>query len=1816
MPDFNLEGRLILKGADISGAQKDLKKLQIPKLSTGNINALTAAVNSLSMDFSTLAATVGKAEKALGGLKKENSSLASSQAKTSAAIAKTANNAQDFADKAGLALRRFTAFTIATGGVFGAIRGISSGIKEAISFEREMLRVTQVTKALPTQIDGLRKSIRGLSSEFGTEAKELVESAKVLSQAEFSLADTQVALRAVAQSSLAPTFSDTKETTEALVAVYKQFNIEAKDLSKTLSIIDTVSAKFAVEADDIVKAVQRAGGVFQASSEGIVSGNEALAQFAALITSVRATTRESAETIATGLRTIISRLQRPVTIQFLEDLGIQLRDANGQFVGAFEAIQRIGNALRALPATDTKFSQIVEQIGGFRQVSKVVPLIQQTDLQVRALNEALSNQDSISQSAAEAQGNLAVELSKTREQFEALVRDVVDSDAFQLMAAGANTLARALIAVTNALSDVLPLMAAVAGIKFAATFAKSGGIKAFAQRVFTNQSRSDTIPTLAGGGTNGKIKGRGTPKSDGILTRVSDGEFIIPTDKAIQVGYDNLEHIRKYGNLPVAARGTKGSVLADSQFRQGSLEFADEISKLGVSTNQAAKYINEAASSFENAEQALASLKKTAADLKQASKDAAQASSANAIAAKKEKENQKQLSANRELDIAKTKGGTSSSNKIDLPVTRTSVENDAIAQAKINSRKKNKVPVELRGGLGSGGSLINQDIANQVLTKEVNPDAVLAEMEEIEKKVRAKRNRKGQKTRRSNIEQGRAEGDRLEGLYNVSTYKGSRDYISYAERNGPIKNDANYLKMKSGFEGDNPNYVRPRSRVTSRRQGSSAYGQVSAESLGLGSAGAPLTTAQLNRIGAENKYADSVMNSSIKPLVKSPDNMAIGVEERKIAARQMTKAEYKAYSSQQRGLASGNLNAVVPGFSDTMPVTGNVYENTTSSSGSLTSRQARAAYVSEQKRKAPPFRGIRRSLRRNGIGLNAKTGNIIGGLAAAAGTQAEDPYLRNISSGALGAGSLASLAGAGPVGVLAAGAVGATYGAAKGAIESKQLEAQNRLDDSTKALGEAFSKLSENAQKTGRILVEDIAAVIQKNSGRDENLQNKLIEDQTTVGNAAIGLFSSGAQDSLRFRAAAGESTATSIAENLSGTLGGDGFKKQALREDRGRNLINQQRADGNKETAQAARDFIAQEIRAGRGRKNIGSDTLLASVSDNADAIRSGSKSYQNFEAEKQFAEISKTIAAQQKLSETSQKADLTLQAMNESAARAADIIGIFGQELQANSNALGGISSRALGSAGEVGGTRINPFENIKALSPQDLNGAITSLENTLGGSFGNDAKSLVNANSALQQLGPEIRAGLLESGELNKGSSQGLQQALASQFSGDPRLQFSKPGKLAGLPDNIKDQIRSGIDNLTPEDAQRFADTGDLSDILGKLSPKVENVTAAMAKLQEASNQLQDSLLAGANQRTAIFDKGNSLFAGLRDTETTNLQTREDLLGFGTSSANAVSDGKRAIGSLTGGTADPSAILDNIRGLEQDRSAILAGGPLNADSAMEISELNSSINSNKAALEKLSGSVIGLAQIQQELARIESRRQGAQDALIGGAFASPEQQEQNARGALALNAFDKGGFGAVQGLGLSKSDIQAGFNSRLSFLQSTGTEKEVDAFKTDFSRKIGFDLTKGGGDLGTIDTLRQKGAFELKGDSKEAKVQESLLVKEQTRQEDAIKAQISLLQTATVEFDAKFQESFTKGLARLQEAATQLSIPENITMSVQHSDINVNLNNGDFLTSLDPYIKDKATQIVNAAIQNMTGGATSPLKVAYNVAKATQAARQGKA
>lgn len=436
-----------------------------------------------------------------------------------------ATAASQIGDAFGVSLKRFAAFSLASRAIGVFTRKLANAVDESIEFDRQLNRIKQVTRASEDSLSALSKEITRLATTFGVASSEITSTALILAQAGLNANDTRVALEALTKTRLSATFGDINETAEGAVALLAQFGEGAGALERQLSAVNKVSAQFAVESEDLIEVIRRSGGVFRASGGS-------LEELLGLFTSVRATTRENAESIATALKTIFTRIQRPQTIEYLRELGVELVNAEGAFIGPFEAIKRLSSAFGGLEQGSLKFIEIAEQLGGYRQIGKVIPLLQQFAVAEKARQAALAGGQSLTEEAIIAQESLAVQFQKVREQFLSLIRSTTQTGTFKVLVGTFLNLSSSLIKVADSIKPLLPLLTAFAAIKFAGNVSSFfGGLGASLRK----RQFGGPIQKFASGGL---VPGSGN--RDTVPAMLTPGEFVIRKSSVNKLGAGTL----------------------------------------------------------------------------------------------------------------------------------------------------------------------------------------------------------------------------------------------------------------------------------------------------------------------------------------------------------------------------------------------------------------------------------------------------------------------------------------------------------------------------------------------------------------------------------------------------------------------------------------------------------------------------------------------------------------------------------------------------------------------------------------------------------------------------------------------------------------------------------------------------------------------------------------------------------------------------------------------------------------------------------------------------------------------------------------------------------------------------------------------------------------------------------------------------------------------------------------------------------------------------------------------------------------------------
>lgn len=528
MADFNIVAQLQLREPSSANMEQVVRRI-ISKVQSISVPIDVKVSPNAASQLTKIAKSGQQLNSTLSSTNKTMRETSTVSRTMGTELGRAANLMEEFGKSSALALKRNAAFLLSSGSLITFLFLLKKGVGDAIEFERQMIKVAQVTGKSVGDLSSLNNEISRLSINLGVSSVELVGVARTLAQTGISAREVEKALAAIAKSDLAPTFENMADTTEGVISIMRQFDVPASQMEGKLASLDALASKFAVESGDLIEVIRRAGGVFKAtggSLEGLL----------AVFTAVRSTTRESASSIATGLRTIFTRIPRARTIEQLDRLGISLTDAEGKFIGAIPAIEKIGNAIKQLQAqggagADIRFFKIAELLGGFRQIGKVLPLLTRTVRIQEALKVATQENLSLDKNVSIAKKGLGRQIASLKEEFNSLVRSITTgSDSFRVFLTTTLSLGSGILKLVKAISPFLPILGLIGGL------AGAKGAISF------------------GRGFAGQISGRVSPEQKkGIVAQTANTGAITANTQAIQRMSGQFSLRRVAGDRPVVA---------------------------------------------------------------------------------------------------------------------------------------------------------------------------------------------------------------------------------------------------------------------------------------------------------------------------------------------------------------------------------------------------------------------------------------------------------------------------------------------------------------------------------------------------------------------------------------------------------------------------------------------------------------------------------------------------------------------------------------------------------------------------------------------------------------------------------------------------------------------------------------------------------------------------------------------------------------------------------------------------------------------------------------------------------------------------------------------------------------------------------------------------------------------------------------------------------------------------------------------------------------------------------------------------------------
>ena len=267
--------------------------------------------------------------------------------------------ADEFTKSMEAANARILAFGASMAIINGVANAFKGMVKNLVEVEKAMADVNVVmglsAQNLEKFSDGLFKVAKETGAAFKVAADAATEYARQGLGVEESLKRTRDALVLTRLTGM-----DSAEAVKSLTAAMNTYGTQIKDTTQLVSKFAAVDVKFAVSAQDFADAISRTGQ--SAKSAGV-----SIDELVGIVTAAQQKTARGGAVIGNALKTIFTKTGKTDTLNQLENLGIAVRDLEGNTIGAQRILNDLANTFDTLSAAQK--AQITQTMGGLFHIN-------------------------------------------------------------------------------------------------------------------------------------------------------------------------------------------------------------------------------------------------------------------------------------------------------------------------------------------------------------------------------------------------------------------------------------------------------------------------------------------------------------------------------------------------------------------------------------------------------------------------------------------------------------------------------------------------------------------------------------------------------------------------------------------------------------------------------------------------------------------------------------------------------------------------------------------------------------------------------------------------------------------------------------------------------------------------------------------------------------------------------------------------------------------------------------------------------------------------------------------------------------------------------------------------------------------------------------------------------------------------------------------------------------------------------------------------------------------------------------------------------
>ena len=307
---------------------------------------------------------------------------------------------------------RVLAFGASAGAILAVKKAFTATVKAAIEVEKSLKDINVILQVSTGNLQKFGSQLFKIASDTGQAFNVAAEAATELARqglgVEETLKRTKDALILARLSGL-----DAAEAVNALTAALNTFTRVGLDSTTIINKLANVDAAFAVSSEDLAKALGRVG-------SSAVSAGVDLDQLLAIVTTAQQKTARGGAVIGNSFKTIFTRIQRPRVIKELENLGVQVRNIEGDTLPAIRVLENLAKTFDNLSSSQR--AQISELVGGVFQVNvlkaALSDLSREQGIYNRALGISIGSSDQAIRRNEELNETLAAQFQKTLNTFK------------------------------------------------------------------------------------------------------------------------------------------------------------------------------------------------------------------------------------------------------------------------------------------------------------------------------------------------------------------------------------------------------------------------------------------------------------------------------------------------------------------------------------------------------------------------------------------------------------------------------------------------------------------------------------------------------------------------------------------------------------------------------------------------------------------------------------------------------------------------------------------------------------------------------------------------------------------------------------------------------------------------------------------------------------------------------------------------------------------------------------------------------------------------------------------------------------------------------------------------------------------------------------------------------------------------------------------------------------------------------------------------------------------------------------------------------